>query len=80
MQQGIDYDKKGGGWLVAGYIFALLGGLIGIIIGVIMMSSKVKLPDGTTVKKYDDSTRKQGTIILVIAIVAMIGWNVISNM
>jgi hypothetical protein len=80
MKKGIDYEKNAGsGWLIAGYIFALLGGLIGIWIGSRLLFGKVKLTDGTIVKTYDESSRTQGTIILVLAIISIIVWNVVAR-
>lgn len=73
--KGIDYEKQAGaGWLVAGYIFALLGGWFGLAIGIYLSAAKVKLPDGTKVKKFNEASRKNGYIIMVISVVAAIIW------
>jgi len=80
MQEGVDYEKSAGaGWLIPGYLFAILGGLIGIFIGVHLMSGKITLPDGTKVKKFNQSSRTQGTIMLIIGIIAIIGWRVAAS-
>ena len=59
-------------WIVLGYIFAFLGGLIGIIIGVYLVSSKKTLPTGEKVYTYYESDRKHGSYILLISITAII--------
>jgi len=61
--------------LIVGYIFAILGGLIGLVIGVLLWRGQTKNPDGTKVPKYDAPSRKQGMIIAIISILSMIIWN-----
>ncbi|MFT6921073.1 MAG: hypothetical protein ACJA1C_000067 [Crocinitomicaceae bacterium] len=56
-------------WIVVGYIFAFLGGLIGLIISYTVIKVKRKLPDGTKMYEYDESTRKHATIIFIISCV-----------
>lgn len=60
------------GWIFAGYLFALLGGFFGIIIGYVLMSSNKTLPDGNVVHTYDEATRKQGKTILFVSIAFMV--------
>jgi surface antigen len=57
------------GWIIAGYIFALLGGLLGVAIGATLWNSKVKDAYGNKVQKYNAGTRRHGFIILVIGAV-----------
>lgn len=71
----IKEEKAGLGWLIPGYIFAFLGGYIGMIIGISLIVSKIKLADGTKVKKYDQESRTHGTIILILSFFAFIVWN-----
>jgi len=66
--------KSGKGWIIAGYIFALMGGLIGIAIGSYLQGAKEKLPTGVKVKKFDDKTRKHGWIIIVVSAVLWAIW------
>lgn len=55
-------------WLYAGYIFALLGGVIGIIIGYFLWTSKKTLPDGNKVYSYSAEDRSKGKILFFFAI------------
>ena len=69
---------KPGGWLIpVGYVLAVLGGLLGIIIGGVMWRSKDKLPNGEKVSRYDARTRRHGLIMFIIGIVMVI---IIKNM
>jgi uncharacterized membrane protein YdbT with pleckstrin-like domain len=58
--------------LVVGWIFAVLGGLIGMIIGLSIWTGKAKNPDGTKVDRYDAGSKKQGMIMFFIALAWMI--------
>jgi hypothetical protein len=61
--------KKASTWLlVIGWVFAVLGGLIGIGIGAYLTFAKTTGAEGETTFKYDDSTRKQSVPMLVIAL------------
>lgn len=75
-----DVEKKAGtALIVAGYVFAVLGGLIGVAIGANLRNSKVAVGDGRKMPKYDASSRKHGLIISVIAlsmIVVGVGLNI----
>jgi ATP-dependent Zn protease len=55
-----------------GYLFSLLGGLIGIAIGWNMMSSKKKLPNGEEIFSYQQNDRKHGKRIMILGIVMLI--------
>lgn len=55
-------------WIIAGYIFALLGGFIGIIIGYLLMTSKKNLPNGQRVYSYNSTDRQHGKMIFYIGI------------
>ncbi|HTD42156.1 MAG TPA: hypothetical protein VK671_16115 [Mucilaginibacter sp.] len=56
-------------WIILGYIFALLGGIIGLFIGWHLKSHKKTLPDGEKVYAYTEQDRWHGKIIFYIAIV-----------
>ena len=47
-------------WLYVGYIFALLGGFIGIVIGYFLWTSRKTLPDGSKVYSYTAEDRSKG--------------------
>lgn len=55
-------------WIVAGYIFAFLGGFLGIIIGYVLMTSMKNLPNGQRIYSYNTIDRKQGKTIFYIGI------------
>lgn len=55
-------------WIIAGYIFALLGGFFGIIIGYVLMTSKKNLPNGQRVYSYNINDRQQGKMIFYIGL------------
>ena len=58
-------------WIIAGYIFAFLGGFLGIIIGYVFMTSKKNLPDGQRIYSYNQNDRKQGKMIFYIGILLL---------
>lgn len=55
-------------WIVIGYFFAFLGGVLGVFIGWHLMTYKKTLPDGERVFGYTEKDRKQGKRIFYIAI------------
>ncbi len=70
-------QPAGRGLLIAGYIFAILGGIIGLAIGAYIKWGKIPDASGNKVPRFDESSQKQGLIIFAIALVSMIVWNVI---
>lgn len=72
-------EESAGGFLIAGWIFAILGGLLGLIFGIIIATSKITLADGRKVYKYKVEHRRQGVIMAIIAFVFWISWMVISS-
>lgn len=56
-------------WIIAGYIFALLGGGIGIVIGYSLWRSKKTLPNGERIYSYNAEDRKNGQRIFLISII-----------
>ena len=56
-------------WIIGGYIFAFLGGLIGLIIGYSIWTSKKVLPNGEKVYSYSENDRNQGKNIFYIGII-----------
>lgn len=67
-------ETPAGHWVLIGYLFALLGGLIGIFIGSFLWRFKKTLPDGTRVPAYTAVARKHGLIILCISVGMLIFW------
>lgn len=65
-------EKHETGWIIVGYIFAILGGLIGLIIGWYIVSAKKNLPNGERVYTYNESDRKHGKRILIIGIPVLV--------
>jgi hypothetical protein len=62
-------EKEGKAWVYAGYFFSAMGGLFGVLIGLALLQSVKTLPDGRKVRTYDDATRAQAKIILVVSLV-----------
>jgi len=60
------------GLLVAGYVFSLLGGLIGLAIGSQVWRGKVNTPSGEKAFKYDESSRRHGRVMVFLAAGMMI--------
>jgi len=59
-------------WIIVGYFLAVIGGLLGIIIGYLLMSSKKTLPNGVRVYSYNDNDRKHGKVIFIIGIIVIV--------
>ena len=60
------------GWIFAGYLLALLGGLFGIFIGWQLYNFRKTLPNGERVYAYNIANRRHGLRILVIGIITFI--------
>lgn len=59
-------------WIIIGYLFALLGGVLGIFIGWHLSTSKKTLPNGEQVLSYTEADRANGKRIFYISIVVLI--------
>ena len=74
------YEGKSGiGWLIATYIFALLGGYFGIVLGIFMYMAKEKVLNEETGKyeklpKFKSSHRKLGLLGAFLAIISVFIW------
>ena len=64
-------EKNQQGWVVAGYIFAFVGGLAGLVIGWALWKAKKTLPDGSKVYSYSEKDRNQGKYIFYIGIIVL---------
>ena len=75
-QEGIEELKKPAASqknvIIAGYVFALLGGLIGVFIGQYLAGYRKTLPNGEVVLAHSDSDRKQGKYIMTIGTIMLI--------
>lgn len=56
-------------WIIAGYVFSLLGGFLGLIIGYFLWTSKKTLPNGQKVYSYSANDRKHGKYIFYIGLI-----------
>lgn len=54
------------GNIILGYILAVLGGIIGLIMAINYMSRKEKTVSGEKFYKYNDSTRRHGKNMLIV--------------
>jgi len=61
-------------YIIAGYIFAFLGGFLGIFIGWHLLTHKKTLPNGNRIYAYSDNDRKQGNRILIIGGIFFVIW------
>ena len=59
-------------WIYVGYVFAILGGGLGIIIGYLIWKSKKTLPNGKRVYSYSDQDRPKGKLLFIISLVLFI--------
>lgn len=64
-------EKRQTGWIIAGYIFSILGGFIGVIIGYSLWKARKTLPNGTKVNSYTERDRKHGQYIFLIGIIIL---------
>lgn len=65
-------EKANGLLIIAGYFFAIVGVVIGIIIGAHLSTSKKTLPNGQRIFVYRNEDRKNGNIILLISIIVLL--------
>ena len=59
-------------WIIVGFISALLGGFLGLIIGWNYYMGYKELPNGEIVYLYDSSTRKKGKAMVIIALSVLV--------
>lgn len=62
------------GHIIVGYVFAILGGLIGLAIGWHINTSKRTLPNGEQVPVYTSGHRRHGARIFIIGLVTSLFW------
>lgn len=62
-------EKSHNLWIVAGYVFSILGGVLGIFIGWLLMTNKKILPNGQKVYANSKSDRDHGRNIFITGII-----------
>ncbi|MEO9501782.1 MULTISPECIES: hypothetical protein [Flavobacteriaceae] len=62
-------DDNQQAWIIAGYIFSILGGFLGLIIGYFLWTSKKTLPNGQKVDSYSLKDKKHGKRIFYIGVI-----------
>lgn len=67
------------GWLIAVYVFAVLGGFLGVIIGTRVHQKKILLPDGQKVYKYKESHRTAAMIGTILSCLSIFFWKYIAS-
>ncbi len=65
-------DTSSSTFVPAGYIFALLGGFLGILIGWMLWTQTKILPNGHRIPMYSEEDRRHGKIIFGIGIVILL--------
>lgn len=60
------------GWMYAGFLFALLGGIFGIIMGWFISTNTKTLPNGESTYCYSESDRKKGRLMFIIGVVFLV--------
>lgn len=61
-------------YIIIGYITAVLGGFLGMLIGWHLLTFKKTLPDGNRIYAYSNNDRKQGNHILIIGGIFLVIW------
>ncbi len=61
-------------YLITGYICALMGGFLGILIGFSLYNSKKEVPENRKVFRFSPENRKHGLVIMILALVSFILW------
>jgi hypothetical protein len=59
-------------WITSGYVFAILGGLLGFFISWHLINHKKTLPNGDIVYGFSEKDRKHGKIIFILSIIFII--------
>ena len=60
--------------VLVGYLLALLGGLLGLLVGWFLWTYKKTLPDGQIVHAYSERDQKHGRNIFILGLVFLIFW------
>ena len=60
--------------VLVGYLLALLGGLLGLLVGWFLWTYKKTLPDGQIVHAYSERDQKHGRNIFILGLFSLIFW------
>lgn len=71
-------EESSPAWVLFGYLSAVLGGLIGIFIGLHLMTFKKTLPDGQRVYAFRTKDRNHGFYIVAAGTLGMIVWVIVN--
>lgn len=66
-------EERQKAWIMAGYVLALLGGIISIFIGWHLLSFKKTLPNGQRIYSYASEDRNHGLIIMILGLLFFAG-------
>jgi serine/threonine-protein kinase len=72
-------SKPATGRSIAIYIFAVLGGLLGIALGILIYNDKVQFADGKKTSRYKQSHRTAALIGAILSCVSIIIWITVIN-
>lgn len=61
-------NAKSDTMIITGYVFCLLGGLLGFAIGLFLITAKKQLPDGSKTYVYKKSQRDHGYLMVLIGL------------
>ena len=70
-------EKGQATWIIVGYIFMPLGGILSIFIGWHLKSHKKTLPNGDRVYAYSAEDRRHGNRIFLLSIISLTAWIVL---
>ncbi|HEY1056542.1 MAG TPA: hypothetical protein VGE24_15455, partial [Emticicia sp.] len=59
-------------WIISGYVFAMLGGIVGVIIGWHMKTRQKTLPSGQRAFVFREKDRKHGSYIFFVGMVVFV--------
>lgn len=80
-QRKVELELKGEranmGVLALGFVAALMGGFLGILIGYYLANSKKDSSQGKKVFTYDEPSRKFGWAILIVGLIGAIVWAIL---
>ena len=59
-------------WIIVGYVLAVLGGLLGVFVGIHLLTHKRTLPNGDRVVAYSAADRQHGRRITILGLVFLV--------